>query len=319
MNVEKKKIIIMPYNDNWPKMFEVESVLIKQALANQFLEIHHIGSTSVPGLVSKNKIDVVAVVKNGKDSIKLLENIGYTYKGEWNVPLKFGFTKRGEVNVNLHVFEEDHPEIEVLCKFRDYLRANSTIRDKYAALKAQILTDETSMIKSANGFLYNYTLLKGDFIRDVLQNAGFNRIRILKCSDDLEWGVAKNFRNQYFFKPQNIDDPYTWTFNHLEHTHLVLYQGVEIIGYAHIQFWPDNMAAIRIIVIDANKQAQGYGSKFFLLIEQWLKNLEIKSIHAESRPSSLKFYIKNGYVEMPFNDPENHKSDPRDILVGKLL
>ncbi|MBP9791987.1 MAG: GNAT family N-acetyltransferase [Rickettsiales bacterium] len=315
----KKNIKIIAYNSNWPKMFDAESQSIRLILGSKLLEIHHVGSTSVTGLASKNKIDIVAVVKNGKDSIKPLEEIGYTYKGEWNVPLKFGFTKRGEVNVNLHVFEENHPEIEVLVKFRDYLRVNSVVRDQYAALKEQILTDETSMKKSANGFLYKYTLLKGDFIRSVLKQAGFNRIRILKCSDDSEWRAARRFRNQYFFEPQNIDDPYTWTFNHSEHAHLALYKGAEIIGYAHIQFWPNNKAAMRIIVIDANKQRQGYGGKFLLLIEQWLKNLEIKTVHTESKPSSLKFYAKNSYSEMPFHDPDGHESDLRDVAVGKIL
>jgi GrpB-like predicted nucleotidyltransferase (UPF0157 family) len=254
--MNKKAIEIIVYDPNWPKMFEEESALIKQSLGNQFLEIHHIGSTAVPGLASKNKIDIVAVVKNGKDSIKPLEEIGYTYKGEWNAPLKFGFTKRGEVNVNLHVFEENHPEVEVLVKFRDYLREDSVVRNKYAALKEQILTDETSMKKSANGFLYNYTLLKGDFIKSILKKAGVNRLRILKCSDDLEWVAARNFRNQYFFKPQNIEDPYTSTFHRLEHEHLVLYQGGEIVGYAHIQLWLDNRAAMRIIIVDETKQPE---------------------------------------------------------------
>lgn len=317
--MNKKAIEIIAYDTSWPKMFDAESQRIRQVLGNELLEIHHVGSTAVPGLASKNKIDILAVVKNGKDSIKPLEEVGYTYKGEWNVPLKFGFTKRGEVNVNLHVFEENHPEVEVLVKFRDYLRADSVARDEYAALKEQILIDETSMKKSANGFFYNYTLLKGDFIKSILKKIGFDRLRILKCSDDLEWGAARNFRNQYFFEPQNMEDPYTWTFHHSEHEHLVLYQGAEIIGYAHIQFWPNNRAAMRIIVIEETKQDQGYGGKFLVLIEQWLRHLGIKSIHVESRQSSLKFYLNNGYVEIPFNDPDGHESDRRDISVGKNI
>lgn len=38
-----------------------------------------------------------------------------------------------------------------------------------------------------------------------------------------------------------------------------------------------------------------------------------------SRKSSLIFYLKNGYTEMPFNDPEDHESDPNDVPVGKIL
>jgi hypothetical protein len=55
------------------------------------------------------------------------------------------------------------------------------------------------------------------------------------------------------------------------------------------------------------------------LCEKWLKNLNIKNVHTKSRPTSLKFYAKNGYLEMPFNDPEGHESGPRDIPLGKVL
>lgn len=98
-----------------------------------------------------------------------------------------------------------------------------------------------------------------------------------------EWKAVKYFRDKYFFGPNNIDDPYTWTFNHESHAHLVLYQGVDIIGYAHIQFWPDQRATIRIIAIDEDKRNQSTGSKFLALTERWLKVLGTKSIHAESR------------------------------------
>lgn len=147
----------------------------------------------------------------------------------------------------------------------------------------------------------------------------FDRTYMLKCNDDTNWQAAKYFRDKYFFAPQNIDDPYTWTFKHSEHTHFVLYEGKEVIGYAHIQFWPLQRAAIRIIAIDENKRNQNYGSIFLALIEKWLKNLDVKSIHAESRQSSLRFYIKNGYTEMPFDDPQSHDFDPNDVPMGKML
>jgi len=56
-----------------------------------------------------------------------------------------------------------------------------------------------------------------------------------------------------------------------------------------------------------------------VLIEKWLKSLGVKSIHAESRQSSLNFYLKNSYADMPFDDPEGHESDPNDVPVGKIL
>lgn len=313
-----KEIQVVPYDPNWPHIFEKEAAGIQQALGGNCLAIHHVGSTSVPGLAAKPKIDIIAVVQAPLLARDQLEKIGIQYGGEYNIPLHYGFSKRGDIDLNLHVYEEFHPEIELTLCFRDYLRNHTNKRDDYARIKEELIQDESSFTKE-NSLFTNYTLRKGDFIREVLREAGFNRIRMLKCNDNTEWAAAKHFRDTYFFGPHGIDDPYTWTFNHEEHAHLVLYQGTEIVAYAHIQFWPDKRAAIRIIATDENKRNQSFGSRFLTLIAKWLKSLGIKSIHAESRQSSLRFYLKNGYTGMPFNDPENHESDPNDVPVGKIF
>ena len=314
----KKNIEVTIYDPNWHNVFEKEATLISQALGNNCFEIHHVGSTSVPDLAAKPKIDIIAVVKNGKESIEPLEKAGVIYRGEWNIPCQFGFVKRSENKVNLHLFEEGHPEIDLNLKFRDYLRTHPQDRDDYARLKQKLLQDESSYLKE-NARFANYTLRKGDFIRGVLEKAGFDKMRILKCSDSTEWAAAQHFRNTYFFTPHGIDDPYTWTFDHPDHAHLAFYHGTKIMGYAHIQFWIDQRAAIRIIAIDETNRNQNAGSRFLALIEAWLKKLDIKSIHAESRQSSLRFYLKNGYIKMPFDDPEYHDSDPNDVPVGKII
>lgn len=142
---------------------------------------------------------------------------------------------------------------------------------------------------------------------------------MLRCRDEVEWAAACNFRQKYFFDKVPILDPYTWTFNHLQHEHLVLYFGTEIIGYMHIQFWPDARAAMWIIVIDKNMRNNNFGSSFLGLCEKWLKNIGYKSIHMQSSPAAVAFYKKHGYIEMPFNDPENQPIDPSDVPLGKVL
>ena len=139
------------------------------------------------------------------------------------------------------------------------------------------------------------------------------------CTHDAEWIAAKNFRNRYFFEPNKIEDPYTWTFDHKDHQHLILYKGVNIVGYAHVQLWPEKRAALRMIVIDEKEQRQGYGKEFMFLIHKWLGLKGYKSLHTESSPAALKFYQAIHYIEMPFDDPDDYVSDPRDIPMGKLL
>lgn len=140
-----------------------------------------------------------------------------------------------------------------------------------------------------------------------------------ECTQLTEWETVKRLRNKYFFDPISISDPYTWTFDHPEHFHLVLYKGVEIVGYAHIQFWREQRAALRIIVIDEEHRKKGLGSRFLHLCEQWLKGQEIKSIHDEARPNVVSFYRRNGYTEMPFDDPSGEPPSIHDIALGKIL
>lgn len=98
-----------------------------------------------------------------------------------------------------------------------------------------------------------------------------------------------------------------------------MYKDTEIIGYTHIQLWPAKRAAMRIIVISENMRHHHFGSYFLSLCEQHLKNQQCKSIHVESSSSALDFYKKNGYVEIPFNDPDGYEGGPEDIAMGKIL
>jgi GNAT superfamily N-acetyltransferase len=144
-------------------------------------------------------------------------------------------------------------------------------------------------------------------------------MRISKCAHFAEWEAARYYRQTYFFDKVSVSDPYTWTFDHPDHIHFVLYESTEIIGYSHIQLWPESRAAMRIVVINPAKRSKGFGKQFLLLIEEWLKNQKYKNIHVESSPGALSFYKRNGYSDMPFNDPDGYETDAADAPMGKLL
>src|SRR5271170_541544 len=57
-----KEIEVVPYNPDWPKLFDAEAAKIKQALGPNCIAIHHIGSTAVPNLAAKPIIDILPVV-----------------------------------------------------------------------------------------------------------------------------------------------------------------------------------------------------------------------------------------------------------------
>lgn len=45
-----RKIEVIEYDPSWPKLFELEAQLIRQSLGHNCIEIHHIGSTSIPSV-----------------------------------------------------------------------------------------------------------------------------------------------------------------------------------------------------------------------------------------------------------------------------
>lgn len=317
-STSKYEIKVVPYDPNWPFQFETEAEKIEKALGDNFIAIHHVGSTAVPGLLAKPRIDIMIVVRERRPSIIQLESIGYEYRGGFNIPFHYGFRKRGEVEFNLHVYEEDHPDVELLITFRDYLRQHPSARDDYVNIKQELLEMQASFEKN-NSIYTGYTLGKNNYICKVLDDAGFDRLRLMKCTHHTEWEAAKYLRDKYFFGPRGIDDTYTWTFNHNSHVHFIFYQGTKIIGYTHIQLWQDARAAIRIIVIDEAYRKHGFGTKFLALVEKWLKEEEYTSVHTESTFESRLFYEKQGYTAMPLNDPDGHASNPNDIPFGKIL
>jgi GrpB-like predicted nucleotidyltransferase (UPF0157 family) len=81
----KKQITLVSYNPEWPQQFEAERVQIAKALTGNCTAIHHIGSTAIPGLSAKPRIDIIIESPRPKEAIRLLESLGFEYMGEFNI------------------------------------------------------------------------------------------------------------------------------------------------------------------------------------------------------------------------------------------
>jgi len=310
----KKHIEVVPYSLRWPKMFTAEAQLIKQALGNNCLAIHHIGSTSVPGLSAKPIIDMLPVVRDIREvdkAIKAMESLEYEAKGEYGIAFRRYFQKGKDVRThNVHVYEEGDPEINRYLKFRDWMRSHPDDAKNYAKLKEELATQfPQDILHYCNG--------KDAFVARIDAKDGFEGWRMVQALTLREWSAVRHLRLHYFFKAK--EDPYTWTFNHKDHIHFVFYKNAEIIGYAHLQLWPEHRAALRIIAIEEGYRNLGLGSQFLKLCERWLNHQGFKKLLIQSSPKAYKFYSSLGYVQMPFNDPDGYETDAQDIEIGKFL
>lgn len=91
-------LTVVDYDEMWPTLFENERTLLQMTLGKVISRIHHIGSTSVPGLSAKPVIDILIEVANLEELDSLnqaMEGVGYTVRGENGILNRRYFTKGG--------------------------------------------------------------------------------------------------------------------------------------------------------------------------------------------------------------------------------
>lgn len=163
-----RTVIVVPYDDKWPEMFETESLLIKSLLGGVAKNIHHIGSTSVPGLSAKPIIDILLEVSdiNELDRYnRAMAHAGYVARGENGMSGRRYFIKGGDQRSHqVHAFASGDMQVLRHLVFRDYLRKNTTIAGLYAELKH-------SAARLSRNDAHRYSALKANFIAHHLRLA----------------------------------------------------------------------------------------------------------------------------------------------------
>ncbi len=160
-------ITLVEYDSAWPQQFARDAQRIRAALGQRGLRIEHIGSTSVPGLISKPIIDILLVVADSADELSYvpaLEAAGYVLRirePEWQQHRMF---KGPDTNINLHVFTVGSEEIEKHLLLRDWLRKNPVDKDLYAEAKQNLARQEWKYVQ-------NYADAKSKVIEGIISRA----------------------------------------------------------------------------------------------------------------------------------------------------
>jgi GrpB-like predicted nucleotidyltransferase (UPF0157 family) len=167
------KIIIQPYDSNWPALFEAEKARLEQSLRGHFVSIQHIGSTSVPGLGAKPIIDIMIAVYSLAEAdefcVRPIVEMGYSHIAEFEAetPQRRFFRKETAAGVrthHIHLVEINSDWWVDHLLFRDYLRGNSQARRAYEAHKRQLTEQEWN---SSN----DYADAKAAFIQRIMEEA----------------------------------------------------------------------------------------------------------------------------------------------------
>jgi GrpB-like predicted nucleotidyltransferase (UPF0157 family) len=168
-------IEVVDYDPNWIKAFEEEAVALSHVFSQRLLEIHHVGSTSVPNLAAKPIIDTLVVLDDTSDIDRFspaMERLRYRVRGECldaeipGTPGRFYFSKEtdGGRTHHTHVCAKGHQDIFDKLAFRDYLRAKSEVAVAHENLKRRAAADH----RFDN---IGYMRAKDDFVKTTLADA----------------------------------------------------------------------------------------------------------------------------------------------------
>lgn len=160
-------IQIADYDPAWPQLFEREADRVRATLGERVLLLEHVGSTSVPGLAAKPRIDMLLVVADSADEsayVPAMQAVGYVLQvrePDWYEHRMF---KGPDTDINLHVFSPGCAEIERLLLLRDWLRDNPADRDLYERTKRELARRDWQ-------YMQNYADAKTAVVEQILARA----------------------------------------------------------------------------------------------------------------------------------------------------
>jgi GrpB-like predicted nucleotidyltransferase (UPF0157 family) len=160
-------IQIADYDPAWPRLFEREAARLQATLGDRILLLEHVGSTSVPALAAKPKIDLLLVLANSANEpayVPDLEAAGYRLQirePDWYEHRMF---KGPDTDINLHVFSWGCPEIDRMLLFRNWLRRNAADRELYGRTKRALARQDWK-------YMQNYADAKTAVVTTILARA----------------------------------------------------------------------------------------------------------------------------------------------------
>ncbi|GGI39101.1 GrpB family protein [Mammaliicoccus stepanovicii] len=159
------KITIESHRSDWANTYAKEANKISQIFGKELVDIYHIGSTSIPGIMAKPIIDILPVVKdiNKVDQYNsYFENIDYEVLGEFGIENRRYFTKSDKVTnerlFHVHTFDiHNKTDINRHLAFKAYLIKHPDIAKEYSNLKETLFAkfngDKESYINGKDSFI----------------------------------------------------------------------------------------------------------------------------------------------------------------------
>jgi len=138
-----RNVTVVPHDARWSCLFEEEAYELATIFGEEVVQVHHIGSTAIPGIYAKPIVDVLVEVRDIEKieaCDQQMAERGYFPKGEFGIHGRRFFIKgnEGRRTHHVHVFQVGDAEAERHLAFRDYLRVHPEEAQAYSRLKQHL-------------------------------------------------------------------------------------------------------------------------------------------------------------------------------------
>jgi len=138
---ETDRVQVVDWDASWLERFNREESVLRALLGDELRALHHVGSTSVPGLCAKPVVDILLEVHDldGLDArAPALDALGLKEMGEYGIAGRRYFDGRRTRGVHLHAFVSGSLGGRRHLAFRDYLRTHPEVARSYGLLKRSL-------------------------------------------------------------------------------------------------------------------------------------------------------------------------------------
>ncbi|HHP0447697.1 GrpB family protein [Vibrio harveyi] len=167
LKLPKRKIELVPYDNNYKAMFISEKSKIKDLLPID-VEVEHVGSTAIVGIRSKPIIDILLIVPESfpfEAVTNDLRKIGYFFIPElvdYRPNRRVYWKGSDDVHkYHIHCCKSDSQDIMKLINFRDRVNKSDELKMEYEKIKE-------NLIKESDSDVSKYAMGKDNFIDFVL-------------------------------------------------------------------------------------------------------------------------------------------------------
>ena len=166
------RVVVVPYDPSWAEQFNaVRNSLLAALKGVPVRSIEHVGSTSVPGLAAKPRLDIDVVVAG--DAVPAaraaLEAAGYTWLGDLGITDRHAFRAPDQAPPrNVYVVVDGCLALRNHLAVRDLLRRDARLRDDYGRHKLGLAARDYDDVDQ-------YVLDKSLVLQRILAAAGLGR------------------------------------------------------------------------------------------------------------------------------------------------